>query len=98
MPGNLVVKYTPDGGTLQTVKVAGNAQGGLVFFGLAGLGLTSQFTLELSSTFPGTRDIISLDDLRWTTVVPEPSSFGLIGLGSAFLFLMRKRFRSRPNR
>jgi hypothetical protein len=81
VPGLLELKFTPLGGTPQDLTIAGNNQGGLVFYGVSGFGQTNQFTLQMSPTIAGTRDIIGIDDLRFATVVPEPASWVLIIVG-----------------
>ncbi len=89
VPGLLQLKFTPVDGTPQDLTITGNIEGGLVFYGVSGFGQASQFTLQMSPTIAGTRDIIGIDDLRWSTAVPEPSAGLLCFIGGAAILALR---------
>lgn len=92
IPSKLTLGYTTNGVAQTPITIAGDSRGGLIFFGISGLGPSNDFTFQLSgATSSGLRDIIGLDNVRWS-VVPEPTSGVLMVLGlGLFLLLARRR-------
>jgi hypothetical protein len=95
IPETMHVRFTPTGGAVQDYVVSGDPRGGLVFFGLANLPKTNnQFTIVLDNIFPGTRDIIGIDDIHFSTIVPEPGA-GVLLAGGLALTVAARLFRRR---
>ncbi len=87
--GNLFVLFND--GSNKSISVPGSATGGAKFFGFTDPGTQIvQVTLELQNV-SGTRDIFSVDDLRFVPV-PEPSTIALaMCLTIAGLVRVRRR-------
>jgi hypothetical protein len=83
------------GGVPQDILLKGTAKGGVRFFGVSNLPTAvSSFTLEMRGVSATSRDIISIDDVRFLAV-PEPSSMALLGLGVFTLGVASRRGRRR---
>jgi hypothetical protein len=67
--------------TAQSKLITGSSNGGALFIGYIGSGAPiSSFTLTMTGFQPGKRDAFGIDDIRFGSVVPEPSSLTLLGL------------------
>ncbi len=92
--GDMIISYG-DGSTTKEFSVAGDQQGGVLFFGFteAGAAFTS-VTLELRNEDGNMFDRFGVDDVRYG-VIPEPSTlivWSLLGaLGICFGWWRRKR-------
>jgi hypothetical protein len=81
-----VLRLTFQDKTAQSKQINGASNGGALFFGVTGDGtLIKSFTLTMTGFQTGRRDAFGIDDIRFATIVPEPSSVALLGLGLAIL-------------
>jgi hypothetical protein len=89
-PGSLHASFTT-GGAIQDLALSGygNVMGGIIFFGVSGLSTPTSavtFTMTNSPDHPTQRDVIGLDDLVFTSIIPEPPSLILFGAGASIAF------------
>lgn len=85
--------FTFNDGTSQDQTVAGDPTGGAVFFGFTDAGKQiSQVSYDMvpppGATLNG--DVFGIDDVRFASVVPEPSAMALLSIGAAGLVGFRK--------
>ena len=92
--GELFVLFND--GASQSIPVVGSPSGGAKFFGFTDQGAKIvQVQLELRNVINGTRDIFSVDDVRFV-LVPEPASLVLaVGLSLGALACRRRQMPSR---
>jgi PEP-CTERM motif len=100
-PGKL--QLTLQDKTLQSKIITGSMTGGELFVGYVGDGAPiTSFTLTMTGFQPGKRDAFGIDDIRFLTSVPEPSSLALlgvsVGLCGAWRLVVRRRKRKQKSR
>lgn len=87
-----------NGGTAVLDMPAGNSAGGTLFFGFvdANASVTS-ITYFAGIPGSGSTDAVGIDDVRFGTAVPEPSTIGLFGFGLLVMIVISRRsvFRRR---
>jgi len=73
------------------VRLSPNATTGAQFFGFTDSGASiSSVTLNEAGPFTSARDLWAVDDVVYSTTVPEPATLSLLGLGLAAI--ARRRF------
>jgi hypothetical protein len=93
------LQLTFQGKTPQSVPIKGSTTGGELFFGYVGDGAPiTSFTLTMTGFAPGKRDAFGIDDIRYLTSVPEPSSLLLLGLSVGLCGVWQLVVRRRKSR
>jgi hypothetical protein len=92
--GSLFLTYVS--GPVVEVAISGAPGGGVQFFGFTDSAASiSGIRLELRGVVGGSRDIFSVDDIRYTELaaapVPEPATMGLLGAGLLVVVALRRR-------
>jgi len=89
--GTLHLRYFDfAGGGFQNLVIPGDPLGGALFFGFVDPG-ASIFGVQLQLEGASIGDIYGVDDVRYGTVIPEPSTMALVALG--LLGLRRRQQR-----
>jgi hypothetical protein len=88
-PGAFTLNFND--GSAQSLGITKDTAG-TQFFGFVDAGSSiSSVTLTETGDFSSGRDVVGVDDVRYTTAVPEPATLLLLGSGSMVALIRRRR-------